>query len=271
VPKVSVGSVEIISFSDLSRGISVSRAFPAVPATDWERYAKLYPAAIADGVMTGPVSAFVLRTASQTVLVDLGMGPGPFAFLEGATGALLSELRGTGVDPTGVDVVIFTHLHADHTGWAEKDGIALCPKARHIAPEKDWPLLGQTPGFAPREGLQRLLDNGQLELISGQLQVTQEIGILPSPGHTPGHQSVTIESNGEHGLIAGDLAVNPATVEETDWGFFMESNPDVAASTRREVMPQLERDGGIVGFAHFPEPGLGRVVREDGIRVFKPV
>jgi glyoxylase-like metal-dependent hydrolase (beta-lactamase superfamily II) len=271
IANVRVGNVEIASFSDLSRSIPLSQAFPAVSLAEWARYADLYPEAIADGVMTGPVSAFVLRTPSQTVLVDMGIGPGPFTYLGGATGALTAEMERAGVDLAGVDIVVFTHLHADHTGWTTVGGEALCSKARHIAPEKDWPLLGQAPGFGPPEPLQGLLERGLLELVSGETQVTSEIGLTPSPGHTPGHQSVTIESQGERGLIAGDLAVNPATVEETDWAFFMETDPNLAASTRREVMHQLEENGGIVGFAHFPEPGLGRVLRDGELRIFKPV
>jgi glyoxylase-like metal-dependent hydrolase (beta-lactamase superfamily II) len=271
VGNVRVGNIEITSFSDLSRSIPLSQAFPAVSSAQWVRYADLYPEAIADGVMTGPVSAFVLRTSGQTVLVDMGMGPGPFAYLGGATGALMSEMDRASVDFASVDIVVFTHLHSDHTGWTVVNGEALCQRARHIAPEKDWHLLGQAPGFGPLEPLQGLLERGQLELVSGEIQVTSELGLTPSPGHTPGHQSVTIVSQGERGLIAGDLAVNPATVEETDWSFFMETDPDLAAVTRREVMSELEENGAIVGFAHFPEPGLGRVLREGNLRVFKPV
>jgi glyoxylase-like metal-dependent hydrolase (beta-lactamase superfamily II) len=265
---VKVGKVDVLSFSDLRRGMPVREAFPAVAASEWERYASLYPDGIAGGIMTGPVSAFVLRTPAETVLIDMGIGPGPFPFFGGASGALGQALNAAGIDPAAVDIVVFTHLHSDHTGWTIKDGKAFCSKARHIAPEGDWPLLGQ-PRFGAVEPFQQLLNSGQLELVSGERQVTREIGLIPTPGHTPGHQSVTIVSEGERGFIAGDLAVSPVSVEETDWAFAMDSEPDTAIRTRRAVMSRLESEEGIVGFAHFPEPGLGRIVRENGLRLFK--
>jgi glyoxylase-like metal-dependent hydrolase (beta-lactamase superfamily II) len=69
-----------------------------------------------------PVNCALLRTSDATVLVDAGIGPKPRAFMPNAEARLLDVL-----DPDEVDVVVLTHLHTDHVGWA-----ASFPNARHV-------------------------------------------------------------------------------------------------------------------------------------------
>jgi len=246
--------------------------FPGVPAEAWAPYRELYPDAIVGDEMRSPFLAFAIRADEATILVDLGQGPGPFEFLGGARGRLPDELKAAGIDPAGVDPVVFTHLHEDHTGWAVQDGKMLCERATHLAPEADWRQLGESkPGFSRPEALTALRDAGQLELVSGARELTPEIRIVPTPGHTPGHMGVEIESAGQRAFIAGDAAATPAQVEETEWAFVAEVDAEPAASARRQLMARLEQEGSVVAFAHFPPDGLGRIVREGGRRVFRPL
>ena len=55
-----------------------------------------------------------------------------------------------------------------------------------------------------------------LDLIEGEYDITSEIKAVPTPGHTPGHISISITSNGHHGFILGDVAHSPAQAEYTD-------------------------------------------------------
>lgn len=202
----------------------------------------------------------------------MGQGPGPFEFLGGARGTLPTELNAVGIDPGAVDTVVFTHLHEDHTGWAVQSGSVLCAKATHLAPQADWDGLDQPrPGFSQRATLEALREAGQLELVSGERELTPEIRLVATAGHTPGHLAVEIESGGERAYLAGDLAATPAQVDRTDWAFVADVDPSAAASTRRRFMEDLERSQAVVGFSHFPPSGLGRIVREGGRRVFQPL
>src|SRR5262245_59086652 len=133
-----VGNAEIISLLDMSAAFPLSVTFPQIEADRWAPYIELYPGAVVDGMLHTNFQPFVIRSAGQTILVDMGAGPGPHEGLGGASGQLRDEMRKNGLDPNDVTTVIFTHLHFDHIGWAVVDGKPFCPRARYLAPEADW-------------------------------------------------------------------------------------------------------------------------------------
>ena len=85
-----------------------------------------------------PFCAFLVRSRAQTVLVDAGVGPAPGEVLPERQGWLPTELRRAGVAPDDVDVVILTHLHVDHVGWAAVDGAPSFASARSAVSDADW-------------------------------------------------------------------------------------------------------------------------------------
>ncbi len=108
-----------------------------------------------------------------------------------------------------------------------------------------------------------------LETTRGEEQVAPGVRLLPTPGHTPGHQSLLLESQGERAMLIGDVAHHPAQVQEVEWGPRFDMDSAVAAATRRRIMERLEADDPLVIAGHFPAPGFGRVVRLEGRRVFR--
>lgn len=269
---IKVGNVEILSLLDLVFAFPYSAAFPSVPPDKWEPYKQLYPRSWdKQGNWATNAQAFLLRTASGAILVDTGMGPGPHEMLGGATGNLLGDMQSKGVRPGEVGTVIFTHLHFDHCGWSVRDGRPVFPNARYLAPEADWTTFSRdlqaNPHIASQvEPLQRL---GIMELVAGEKTVSPEVVIVPTPGHTPGHQSVVVASAGERAFILGDVFNHPAQVNETEWNAGFDGDPSTAAATRKRVMERLEADGSAVAAGHYPAPGIGRIVREGGRRLFR--
>jgi glyoxylase-like metal-dependent hydrolase (beta-lactamase superfamily II) len=271
VSSFKVGNAEVTSVLDLAFAFPYNVAYPLIPAEQWEPYRSIYPKCWdSQGNWATNAQAFLIRTAGQTVLVDAGMGPGPNQGAGGAMGNLGDNLRAQGVRPEDVNIVIFTHLHFDHTGWAVVDGKPFCPNARYLCPEADWQQLGNTGAlFAEQPALKPLQDAGKVELVSGEKSVTPEISVTPTPGHTPGHQSVVIASAGERGMILGDLFNHPAQVQETDWNAGFDFDQAGARVTRKAAFERLEQQGIIVANGHYPAPGFGRIVREGGRRIFR--
>jgi len=179
----------------------------------------------------------------------------------------------TGLEPAAIDTVLFTHLHGDHVGWNIVDREPVFTRARHLVPEQDWRYFGDPahvdrfPHFAQQ--VAPLEEHGMLERTLGEEVVAPGVRLLPTPGHTPGHQSLLLESRGERAMLIGDVAHHPAQVQETAWGPRFDEDSVVAASTRQRVMERLEAEDSLVIAGHFPAPGFGRIVRLEGRRVFR--
>jgi len=123
--KISIGNVEVLSVVDMfPPGRATSFFFPDVPENAWDPYREeqLSPA----GEIVLPYCLFVLRSQGQIILADTGMGAGPHLSRGNLTGNLLNELQNIGISPDDVDIVVHTHLHADHVGWniTYEDGVA---------------------------------------------------------------------------------------------------------------------------------------------------
>ena len=270
---VTVGDVEIVALFDLEFGLPYASFFPGVSEEQWAPYREQYPRTTRDEIFTLSVQCYAVRSSGRTLLIDTGFGPGPFERLGGVTGKLLPNMQAKGVDPDDVDTVIFTHLHLDHVGWSVRDGRPLFAKARYLAPEADWEAFtaddqaAQNPHIAAQ--IQPLHTLGLLDLVSGEQEITPELSLLPTPGHTPGHQSIVISSGGERAFILGDVSHHPAQLQETDWNAGADMDGPKAAATRKTIAERLEADGSLVAACHYPEPGLGHIVRVGGKRVFR--
>ncbi len=270
---VRVGRVEIVALLDTPLGAPIARIFPDVAAQSWAPYRDIYPRSWDGDQFRHNAQSYLVVTPTERILVDTALGPGPHAMLDGATGALLDELQAAGTAPDEVDRVVFTHLHGDHIGWNLREGAATFARARHVVPQGDWDHFrteaGATSNPAVAAQIEPLEGLGLLDLVDGEHELTPEITLLPTPGHTPGHQSIVVSSGGERALILGDVANHPAQVEELEWTPIFDLDAAAATETRRRVMDQLEESGDLLAACHFPHPGLGHVVRLEGRRVFR--
>jgi glyoxylase-like metal-dependent hydrolase (beta-lactamase superfamily II) len=225
---------------------TVGQAFPALDAPEEWRL---------------PVNAVLIRGAGTTVLVDTGLGPEPRGFMPGAGARLLAELARVGSSPAEVDLVVHTHLHVDHVGW---DGSF--PNTRYVVPTDDWSFfmteesLQQRPHLGDR--VEPLSDAGLVVLVEGELEVASGIRLVPTPGHTPGHASVFLESQGSELVVLGDVVVHELQLADPDLAYLSDHDPGLAASTRKRVLARLADAATDAIVSHFHGPG--RFSRADG-------
>ncbi len=264
--EVTVGNVRVASFSDGKLEFDLCNFYPSIPKENWDRYPEdLTP----DHKVSLNLASYLVRSQGSTVLVDTGMGPMPEDAPESSWGELLNSFEAAGVRTDEVDVVVMTHLHRDHVGWnmVSENGryLPVFPNARYVLSRKDWEAT-RMPEYAERfptasTKLWPLEELGILDVVEGEYAINSELTALPTPGHTPGHMSVLITSQGEKGVITGDALHSPAQVQEWEWCSRADLDPDQARVSRRKLVEEAEREGTLIAAGHFPAPGFGRVVR----------
>ena len=190
----------------------------------------------------------------------------------------MKEFEANGLDVNEVDTVFMTHMHNDHAGGnlREENGkyIPALPKARYIGNVLDWNFFRREPDAEEKHyyrpsAVEPLDQLGLLDLIEGEYALTDELTAFPTPGHTPGHMSVLISSQGEKGLILGDVAHHPLQVHETGWLSSADVDHAQARKTREAIMKRVEEEGLKMAAGHFPAPGFGHVLRLEGKRYWQ--
>jgi glyoxylase-like metal-dependent hydrolase (beta-lactamase superfamily II) len=90
-----------------------------------------------------------------------------------------------------------------------------------------------------------------------------EVRLEPTPGHTPGHVSVQLASQGKRAVITGDCIHSPVQCIEPGWVMRADADSTLAGKTRRAFLERCCESGTMVCASHFPQPSFGRVVERD--------
>ncbi|XAH26121.1 MBL fold metallo-hydrolase [Xylophilus sp. GW821-FHT01B05] len=223
--------------------------------------------------VSATVQGYLVNTGSKLVLIDAGAGGhwgGP------ALGKLVQNLKASGYKPEQVDLVLLTHLHADHAGGIYKDGKRVFANATVMMKKADadfW-LSKEIMAKAPEEAkifFTVAQDAAAPYIAAGKWKPYESMdaivpGITPYaiPGHTPGHTGYTISSKGESLLVWGDVAhVGAVQMPHPEVSIVFDSDSESAVKTREALLVTLAADKTMIAAAHMPFPGLGRVRKDD--------
>jgi len=231
----------------------------------------------ADGNFPLSVHGLLVESCGKRILVDTCIGEHSVPeFGVGGDSPFLANLEAAGFDRRAIDVVLCTHLHFDHVGWnTMRVGgrwLPTFPNARYLFARVEWEHWSaqQELGYAAtlNQTVRPIVEAGLAELVETDFAITGEVRLEPTPGHTPGHVAVRIESEGEAALITGDLTHHPVQWAEPDWGMDADTDRRRAAQTRRELLARHADTGLLVIGTHYPPPTAGRLVTVAGRRRF---
>ena len=229
------------------------------------------------GRLKGVIQAFLIMAGGKTILVDSGVGNGKKRLAVPALSNLhtnfLDQLHRTGVSPDRIDYVVNTHLHFDHVGWHTVliDGAwqATFPAARYVMSAGEFrywqtkprnQIADQHAGFA--DSVLPVDKAGLVDRVADDHVVTDGVRLIPSPGHTPHHVSVLIESGRESALITGDVMHHPCQMAYPGWGAVSDFDPDQAHASRAALLERYADSDTLIIGTHFPDPVAGRIRRE---------
>ncbi len=268
--RAAVGDLEITALYDGYVDLAASVLLNANKAEVQRLLARKF---IAGEKVQTAVNAYLINLGGKLILIDTGAAKafGP------SLGFIGEQIRAAGYTPEQIDIVLLTHLHADHVaGLLGADGKPQFPNAevRVDQAESDFWLSEANAAKAPkdfqpffkiaRDSAAPYQAAGKWKPFSGAAELAPGIKAVPAVGHTPGHTAYQIESKGERLLILGD-AVHSHAVQfaRPEVAIEFDSDKKQAVATRKKLFAWAAKEKLLVSGMHLPFPGLGHV-RADG-------
>jgi glyoxylase-like metal-dependent hydrolase (beta-lactamase superfamily II) len=272
----TIGNVTITKVLEHELPVPLEGLLNGIPLDALERNSWLRPDFVDDdGNARLSIHGLVVDTGERKILVDTCAGhlregmqlpPLPSGFLDGLVDA--------GYKPDDIDTVVCTHLHFDHVGWnthlVDGEWVVTFPSARYLFGRLEWEHWSVQDGDYNNvaDTVRPVLAAGAADLVESDHVVCPEVRLIPTPGHTPGHVSVLIESEGERAVITGDLAHHPLQFALPDLGMSADSDTPAAVATRRRFLAERQADGALVIGTHFGGRTAGYVTADgDGWRI----
>ena len=235
----------------------------------------------------------LIRVGGKTILVDCGCGDkallGDYYPIERPAGNLLDDLARHGVAPEQIDIVILTHLHGDHCGWATRavggryagintpydpaDLAPTFPRARYFVQRSEYEAASR-PNERTRntyfpENFQPLLAQGALTLLEGDAEIVPGVRVVSTPGHSEGHQSVILEdaaldAPAAAGLLfyLGELATVMIQFCRLPWVTAYDVLPMTTIDSKRRWQAWAIETGALVVTGHDPDTIAARLSRD---------
>jgi glyoxylase-like metal-dependent hydrolase (beta-lactamase superfamily II) len=180
----------------------------------------------------------------------------------------LDRMAEAGFAPEDIDTVVCTHLHVDHVGWNTRlvDGqwVPTFPNARYVfaRPELEyWRDTEQGEDDVFGDSVAPIVDAGLADLVPVDHVVGPGVRFDPTPGHTPGHVSVVVESAGARAVITGDMIHTPIQIADISLSSDFDTDPVMAVTTRQQFLGRYA-DGTLVIGTHWGGPGAGTITPE---------
>lgn len=242
------------------------------------------------------LNCLLIQTPEKNVLIDTGVGEKlddrfrEIYRVERNFG-LITSLEKNGLKPEDIDFVINTHLHFDHCGGntiasppfppqqvgRDKERgrfIPTFPNAKYIIQKQEWHDATQsnerTKASYLKENFIPIEDAGQLVLVDGEYEVSLGIKVIATNGHTQGHQSVLIESEGKKAIYLGDLIPTTSHVK-IPYIMGYDLYPLDVMEKKEEVLRQTIEEKWLLIFEHDPKIPFAYLIEENGKQILKPI
>ena len=266
-----VGSITIHAIEAGVQLLDGGAMFGVVPKPLWERR---IPADARNRIPLA-LRCLLVEAPNALVLIDTGIGNKENerfidiygVMNQGSPTRLEDGIRDAGFDPADVDIVLNTHLHFDHAGgntWADPDGAVrpAFPGAKHVVQQKELDFAKNPNERVRASYLGRNIDPvteaGLWETVDGDVEVTDGVSVVLTPGHTPFHQSVLVRSEGETACFLADVCPTAAHLP-LPWIMGYDLEPLVTLESKRGLWERALAENWLLVFEHDPRIPWGRL------------
>ena len=228
-----------------------------------------------EGKLVMSVHALIVDTPSARIMVDTCLGNDKqgraVPVWNDRHEPFLQHMEEAGYPPSSIDMVMCTHLHVDHVGWNTmlKDGkwVPTFPNARYLMARPEFEhWQSQTENeeqtFVFEDSVKPVFDAGLVDLVEMNHKLCDEVSLVPTTGHTPGHVSVKISSKGKEAIITGDFIHHPCQFAHPEWASSADTDSRGSTATREKMFENLAETAVLVIGTHFATPTAGYVKRE---------
>ncbi|UFZ03287.1 MBL fold metallo-hydrolase [Bradyrhizobium ontarionense] len=270
----TVGRVRITKFAELETVGGTRFILPQATPEEIRKLSWLTPDfATEEGRLKMSIHTMVVETPTRRIVVDTGLGNDKqgrsVPVWNNRTTPFLEMMSAAGFAPDTIDMVICTHLHVDHVGWNTRlvDGrwIPTFANARYIFGRTEYEhwrdhsaAPDETATFA--DSVQPIVDAGKAELVASDAVISDELTLIPTPGHSPGHVSLHIRSAGAEAVLTADVAHHPCQMARLDWSSTVDADPAQAIATRQALFSRFAETATLVIGGHFD----AGIIRRDG-------
>ena len=261
----NVGRVKITKIVELETVGSTRFILPLASNEEIRKLPWLIPHfATEEGRLKMSIHSLVVETPSRRIVVDTGLGNDKegrkVPTWNNRKTPFLETMTAAGFPPDSIDTVLCTHLHVDHVGWNTRlEGNRWVPtfeNARYVFGKTEyeyWRDHSVEPDKAAifHDSVKPIMEAGKADLVASDVRLCDEITLIPTAGHSPGHMSVHIKSGGEEGLLTGDVAHHPCQMAHLDWSSTADSDPVQSVATRRDLFSRFADRPVLVIGGHF--------------------
>lgn len=226
----------------------------------------------AEGRLRLNVQSWIVETPTNRIIVDTCIGNDKtnrsVPAWNGLNKPFLNDLAAAGYPADTIDTVICTHLHIDHVGWNTKlvDGkwVPTFTNARYLFGETEYNhWAAHSPEGEHKavfeDSVQPIVDAGYADLIGSDHRIGDEVSLIATPGHSPGHMSILVTSDGQQALLTGDVAHHPCQMAHLDWSSTADSDPVQSIEARKMLFSRFADTPTLVFGGHY-DPG--HIVRD---------
>lgn len=276
---IQLGDMRLHLINDCNVMVEGGGAFGLVPRALWR---DMLPP---DEENRVPMSQhnLLVQVGGRNILIDSGYGEKvpaktqSYLFMDRSSGGTRGGLARLGLTPEDIHLVINTHLHSDHCSGNtvfDADGKIkpMYPNAEYVVQRREYHDAThsneRTRATYLVENFVPLYESGQLKLLDGDTDFGSGIHGVVTPGHTPGHMSVLLESQGQHAMFVCDLASYAIHFERLGWMTAYDIEPLITLETKRLYQKWALETNALLIFCHDTVRPMGRYVETaDGKRL----